>query len=180
MSLKSERVKQWRKNFKTRIVLSMGGCCRICGYNKCYEALELHHINPLEKEYTISSIRANCTSWLKVVEELRKCILLCANCHREVHTIGTKLPDNYFIFNEEYIDYKFHQYYDTCPVCNNTKLKSHKYCSHNCSYKSRRKLDWDSIDLITLMKKLKTKIAVAEYLGVSDKTVAKRLKKLTN
>ena len=45
-------------------------------------ALEFHHLNPLEKDFNISSSS-------KPIEELKKevdkCQLLCANCHREVH-----------------------------------------------------------------------------------------------
>lgn len=180
MTIKSEQVKNWRKNSKSRIVESMGGCCQICSYNKCHEALELHHIDPNEKEHSLSKLRANCGSWETVIKELRKCILLCSNCHREIHNDKAILPNIFTSFNEEFADYKFKQYYDKCPLCNNTKLKSHKYCSTKCSQQSKKKLDWESIDLLDLYSKLKTKLAVAEYLGVSDKTVAKYLKKLSS
>ena len=133
MSINSEKVKEWRRTSKDRIIQSMGGCCQICKYNKYSGALELHHIDPTQKDVSISRIRANCSSWESVVKELRKCILLCANCHREVHGDETALPENYSTFNEDYVDYKFKQHYDYCPLCNNTKLKSHKYCSTKCS-----------------------------------------------
>jgi hypothetical protein len=32
-----------------------GGECSICGYNKCVAALEFHHLNPSEKDFTISA-----------------------------------------------------------------------------------------------------------------------------
>lgn len=57
--------------------------CSICGYSKCYAALEFHHLDPNEKEYVISNMRNHNISNLK--KEIDKCILLCANCHREVH-----------------------------------------------------------------------------------------------
>lgn len=59
-----------------------GGKCAICGYNRCLLALEFHHLDPLEKDFSISS---RMTSWKAIVKELDKCVLLCANCHREVH-----------------------------------------------------------------------------------------------
>lgn len=83
------------------------GKCQICGYNKCPKALELHHINPLEKEHTISSILASCRNWQLLFDEIKKCIMLCANCHREVHENLTQLPLNFHIFDEKLIKEKF-------------------------------------------------------------------------
>jgi 5-methylcytosine-specific restriction endonuclease McrA len=104
----SEKVKRWRKNTKRRIIAAMGGSCRHCGYDKCDEALECHHIDPTEKEFGFGAMRANPKSWERIVVELRKCVLLCANCHREVH--AGLIPDNFVSsFNEEWIDYKHHE-----------------------------------------------------------------------
>lgn len=60
-----------------------GGKCQLCGYNKYYGALEFHHNNPLEKDHEWTKLRLQ--SWDKIVAELDKCTLLCANCHRETH-----------------------------------------------------------------------------------------------
>lgn len=60
-----------------------GGKCQNCNYNKCFGALEFHHINPLEKEFGVSKTKG--LSPIKLVEEINKCLLLCANCHREFH-----------------------------------------------------------------------------------------------
>ena len=68
---------------KKEIVWVMGDGCAICGYQKCKEALELHHIDPTEKDFSISQNKT--LAWEKVVPELQKCILVCANCHREIH-----------------------------------------------------------------------------------------------
>ena len=65
------------------IVTYLGNKCSVCGYNKCIHALEAHHKNPNEKDFTISG--AHCRSWLRIKKELDKCILLCSNCHREEH-----------------------------------------------------------------------------------------------
>ena len=78
-------MKRWKKR-KIEVVNDMGGCCSKCGYSKCIAALELHHIDDSTKQYEWSKMRQLSESKLK--NELSKCILLCANCHRELHQIG--------------------------------------------------------------------------------------------
>ena len=60
-----------------------GGKCQQCGYCKYQGALELHHLVKTEKSFGIGD-KGYTRSWEKVKAELDKCILLCANCHREV------------------------------------------------------------------------------------------------
>ena len=72
----------WKRKRKQFAVDYLGGKCIHCGYNKYIEALDFHHINPDEKEYTICMMS---TDIEKFKNELDKCILLCANCHREEH-----------------------------------------------------------------------------------------------
>lgn len=179
MSVKSEHVKSWRKRTKKRIIESMGGRCQICGYDKCDSALSLHHLNPNEKEVSLGSIRANPRSWVRIVDELRKCILLCNNCHSEVHDGCTFVPDQYEIFNDNYVEYKLNKFteYNKCDICGNEKPVSNKYCSLECSSRSKFRVDWDNIDLESLYTEYKIPI-IAEQLGISDSAVHKRLKKL--
>ena len=58
-----------------------GGKCEFCGYNKCVAALEFHHIG--EKEDKISKIYNR--GWKRILAEVEKTRLVCANCHREIH-----------------------------------------------------------------------------------------------
>ena len=69
---------------KQRIVYVMGGQCALCGYNKNIQALEMHHIDPQEKDFTFSDTKKYHT-WEELSIEMQKCVLLCANCHREIH-----------------------------------------------------------------------------------------------
>jgi predicted HNH restriction endonuclease len=46
--------------------------------------LDFHHINPTEKEYNVSKLVAN-RMYTKAYKEIKKCIVLCANCHRKLH-----------------------------------------------------------------------------------------------
>ena len=68
-----------------------GGKCEICGYRKCGRALSFHHINPKKKDFGLSS-RGLTRSWDRIQKEIDKCILICANCHMEVHEGITQLP----------------------------------------------------------------------------------------
>ena len=77
------RVKSRRQKLKEMGVEFLGGKCSVCSYNKCITALEFHHIDPSEKDFTIGQ-KTN-ISWDKIQNELTKCILLCSNCHRELH-----------------------------------------------------------------------------------------------
>ena len=61
-----------------------GGKCVRCGYNNCMAALEFHHLDPNEKDFSLSD-RDLKLDWVLIKQELDKCILLCANCHRETH-----------------------------------------------------------------------------------------------
>lgn len=79
---KIKTVISWRKRTKQRLVEYKGGCCEICGYNKCMGALDFHHKNPKEKDFGIGGVTK---SFDKLKNEVDKCILVCANCHREIH-----------------------------------------------------------------------------------------------
>lgn len=59
-----------------------GGKCKVCGYNRCLEALDFHHIK--DKTATVNYLRRN-ASIAKLEAEVKKCVLLCCRCHRELH-----------------------------------------------------------------------------------------------
>ena len=71
------------KRRKMEIIQKFGNKCSICGYNKNIAALEFHHIDPNEKEFHLGSTKT--TNLDKLLLEMDKCILVCANCHREIH-----------------------------------------------------------------------------------------------
>ena len=75
-----------QRNTKSLAVEYKGGKCSICGYSKSMAALEFHHINPNEKDKDYFNMRGGLSPNLKT--ELDKCVLLCANCHREIHHLS--------------------------------------------------------------------------------------------
>jgi hypothetical protein len=180
MSRQSENVKKWRQRFKQRIIDSMGGECQICKYNKCNSALELHHIDPKEKELSFGSLIASPKSWKEaVVPELRKCILLCCRCHREVHAGEICLPENFVKFNEDYVDYMSNNEFTTpCPSCGKEKSNSQRYCSYSCSTTSAQKVNWGSIDLDKLINDGESYLQISQDLKCSVGAVSKRARKM--
>lgn len=73
-----------QQTFKLNCINYKGSKCQICNYDKYQGALEFHHLDPNEKDFNIS--KAKLLSFnLEIKKELDKCVLLCANCHREVH-----------------------------------------------------------------------------------------------
>ena len=78
-----ERVAEWRRRAKRRLVSEAGGRCRLCGYDRCMAALEFHHLDPSEKSFELS-LRGVTRSFEELRQEAAKCALLCANCHAEV------------------------------------------------------------------------------------------------
>jgi len=79
-----------RSDFITKIKMARGAYCRKCGYNTYVGALEFHHKDPNKKDFTISDQNFKLS---EAIKEIDKCILLCANCHRELHGNLWKLED---------------------------------------------------------------------------------------
>lgn len=76
-----------RKKLKLELVKIKGGKCEKCGYCRCIAALEFHHTGK-GKDGDIAYMIKNCSKQ-KALKEVEKCILLCANCHRELHHKGS-------------------------------------------------------------------------------------------
>ena len=62
-----------------------GGKCMLCGYSKNHAALEFHHSDPASKKFQLDQRSLANRSREEVIREMEKCILVCANCHAEIH-----------------------------------------------------------------------------------------------
>ncbi len=80
---RNQAVKDFRIRTKGKLIKEFGGCCKICGYDRYQGALEFHHIDPKTKSFTIADAGKTHT-FENALKEARKCILICANCHREI------------------------------------------------------------------------------------------------
>lgn len=63
--------------------------CNICGETEPV-TLEFHHLDPNEKDFAVSGNYNR--SWMIILTEIEKCVVLCANCHRKVHAGIIKIP----------------------------------------------------------------------------------------
>ena len=87
-----EAVQRRRDKIKEIGVQYKGGKCCICGYDKYIGALEFHHLDPNQKDFGISA-KGYTRSFERVKDELGKCILVCSNCHKEIHAGLINLND---------------------------------------------------------------------------------------
>lgn len=78
-----------RRTLKLKAIEYKGGMCVCCGYTGHPGVLDFHHLDASTKEFSIG-LKGYTRSWDKIREELDKCILVCANCHREI-TLGVRV-----------------------------------------------------------------------------------------
>ncbi|AFY81818.1 HNH endonuclease [Oscillatoria acuminata] len=145
------KTKERLQYLKQKAVELKGGKCFFCGYSKCIAALDFHHLDPKKKEFKISG---KFVSFDKIAAELNKCILLCSNCHRELHAGVINL-------NEHKI----------CLCCG--KLLSNTtqstYCSQKCYNLASRKVKRPSQEELKNLVWEKPTSQIAKEFGVSDK-----------
>lgn len=157
---------RWRDR-KFKAVNIMGGKCSACGYNKCLDALEFHHIDPNNKEFMWNKLKSY--TWKRVINELKKCIILCANCHREFHSkiYKNSNKDNSYLNNNGPIQS------GTCPSCNDPTYGT-KYCSTKCASFSSRKVKQrpSKVELENMIQH-SSMTAIGKKYGISDNAVRK-------
>lgn len=143
-------------------------CCK-CGYCKNYAALEFHHLNPNEKDFVWAKLRE--LTWFKITEELKKCVLLCANCHREEHWPDA-IVENYKKMEVQTPLNKEIKPTGSCPKCGIDVYRT-KYCSVACSSTSKRKVKRPSMKKLQKLMTENPMVKIASMYGVSDQAVRK-------
>jgi transcription elongation factor Elf1 len=167
----------------------LGGKCEICGYDKAIQAMDFHHIDPTTKSFAISAVTAT-KSYDTLLNELKKCMLLCANCHREVECGIVLVPENLNIrdkfidkINKEKEDYSNikNENYGICSICGKgfkVKWKNNKYCSVECNAIGQQRCPLPEKEELELCLKSMSIRAIAKKYGVSWHTVNKWIGKL--
>ena len=170
---KAEHVTSWRRRTKKRSIDAFGGICCLCKKEYPQEVFEFHHLNPSEKSFGLGKIR--CLAWERICEELRKCVLVCANCHRLIEYGHAEVPYDAYVFNESYLNYKEQERqarFDKC-VCGRSKPKIQKYCSPECAHFNRRKVDRPDIKTLKRLLKNYSLNHIGKMYGVSHAAVKK-------
>jgi hypothetical protein len=173
---------RWRLKARNWITQYCGGSCQICGYDKYIGNLVFHHLIPSHKTSGVSRLINSTAAWSIILKEADKCVLVCSNCHGEIHAgiIAAPHIDNNKrqeilakILSEQPLPKTklFHK----C-ICSKVIQKTNMFCSQECFHKSSEKINWP-INLEELVTQ-SSKRSVAISLGVSDKAVAKRLLRL--
>lgn len=164
----SETVKRSQKRKKELAVERMGGKCSICGYDKCLSALEFHHLDRETKEESPTYVIMR-WSWERAKKELEKCILVCSNCHREIHDAecGIELKS---VEIKPWITKE-------CPQCKDefdTKRYDQVYCCRNCYEASTRcQVKPPKHELRRLLNQKVPWVKLGKMFGVSDNAVRK-------
>ena len=165
--------KSRKQRHKLKAIAYLGGKCMICGYDKCVEALEFHHRDKEEKEFEISD-KYN-IAFSKLILELEKCDLLCANCHREVHYLYQEGLDFSIIKTQEEKAKK----HSICPTCGNVHFNK-VYCSEMCLAIGARKTMRPSYEQLLTDLDNMSYVKVGQKYGVSDNSIRKWLKSYQN
>ena len=179
--MSSQATSDFRRNRKLNLIKVCGNQCNLCGYNKVVGALEFHHINPEEKSYALASM-GTCHQLETDLQEIQKCILVCANCHREIHeNLYTKEElINKKIYLEDIAQQlindrnsKLEEKHFYCPSCGKEISRGAKYCNE-CSRKKNRIVQErpDRKELKQLIRNF-TFTELGRKYGVSDNSVRK-------
>ena len=171
-----DNAQTFQQRRKINLVYVLGGKCCICGYNKCINALDFHHINPEEKEFELAQKHNIATE--KALQEAKKCALLCSNCHREYHS-GCLEIEPYSTYDEtkaqevlELIDKSKHKQNYYCKTCGATITKGATYCV-DCGNKAKQIVERPSREELKQLVYSTSFVQLGQQFGVSDKTISK-------
>lgn len=169
-SCESKRKKQQNINFKRQCLEYKNQfSCSICGYDKNITALDFHHVESNTKDFTIASVK-NLMINEHIKQELDKCQVLCANCHREVHSLEEST------FTPQMLTTSAPNF---CIDCNNVCYKNAQRCLPCYKQQASKKSKCPTKEqLIQDFQELKYFTKVAAKYGVSDNTVRKWCDKL--
>ena len=156
---------------KYEAIISRGGKCECCGYNKNLAVLEFHHTNPMEKKFQIDIRHFSNSSLTALQNELDKCQLLCANCHRELHNKELELVNVPTIIEGSNKTSFSNQSGSVCPVCGKhfPKMKGKIYCSKECREKDKHYPSKDEV--VEQYNLLGSWDKVAKFFGLTRRVI---------
>lgn len=174
----SENVCNFVKNRKTNLISLFHNKCCICGFDKFQEALEFHHVNPTEKELSLAS---NVTISLdRQINEAKKCILVCANCHRGVYAGYYQVPENYQeLFDNKQAEYLLKMNKEIkegkkhyCKRCGKLLDYNTTYCVE-CGHIIQRVAERPDRDTLKQLIRQESFVSIGKKYEVSDNAIRK-------
>ena len=120
---RSAFILRWAKKIKG--INMLGGRCKGCGNDNIFE-LEFHHNESREKEKIISALDGY--RWSKIEEELRKCTLLCGNCHSLFHYADGAVDPKNSLNKIVFLQYKG---LESCEICDASGDYQSMLCFHH-------------------------------------------------
>lgn len=154
----------WRKRHKLKLIEYKGGKCERCGYDKpfstCYD---FHHLNPQEKEFQIGG---STKGFERLKKEVDKCMLLCKNCHSEIHDIEYES-----IHRNKVAQYQLMKS-EVNVVKNHTITTEEKFEQKNPA-ETKKKAERPNKEYLMELLWSEPTVLIASRYGVSDVAVAK-------
>ena len=161
---------------KMELIDLKGGKCEMCGYDKNISALEFHHIDPSTKKHNLDSRFLANSSYEKIAEEVDKCMLLCSNCHKEIHNENFDRAVLEKVLNENSDTIRKDREIKYCKDCGKQLLSENKsgYCL-SCLGKRRRKVERPGKDELERLIQEHSLNQIGKKYGVSHNAVKKWL-----
>lgn len=153
---------------KLKLIELKGGCCNKCGYFENISALEFNHL--CCKNFALDLRALSNIKWETLIDEVKNCNLLCANCHREYHNPELNITNiNNILLNSNIKEIR--KYKSICKNCNTPfkKVTGKIYCSSEC-----RKMDSKLPSILEINNKyneLRNWEKVAKYFNITSKTI---------
>ena len=161
---------------KLDLIEYKGGKCEICGYNKNLAVLNFHHIDSSKKSFNIDGRLLANKKMEDLIHEANKCMLLCANCHQELHHENHDIETIKQLLEEHKYKRTKREIY-VCKDCgkilnieNKTQLCSECYVKHSAE---RRKVERPSKEELQELLKENSLNKIGKMFGVSHATIKK-------
>jgi hypothetical protein len=162
---------------KMELIQMKGGCCQNCGYNKNVAAFDFHHKDPSNKEFDLDMRKLSNTTMVKLMREVEKCDLLCANCHREFHSPDLEINNVKLLINnvnDSVLELReFNK--PKCVDCGCEINYTYKRCV-KCNSINRRKVGRPNLEILLSEIKEHNQEWCAKKYGVSRSSIQRWLK----
>ena len=165
---------------KLELVEAKGGKCERCGYDENIAALEFHHLDPSKKSFQLDSRRLSNTNIKTLLEEADKCILVCANCHREIHNEHLNKGNISNLLNEmtsKHVNLSHKNKISICKHCGNEFpwANGKIYCCDECREEDKNYPSY--VEITNKYNELYSWEKVAEFYGVTRR-ILQRIRRI--